>query len=115
MRITEKHYTPEQLGTLAKRGTARGRAGIEQAQAAWVEVSDGLERARAAGIDPADPHVQELVDRADALIDGFAGGDAAIRASLEQLYLDEGPDRASRGLFTREAFEYTARARAART
>lgn len=59
--------------------------------------------------------MQGLVGRADALIEAFTGGNPAMRASLERLYREEGPERASGGLITPEGFEYMARARAART
>jgi hypothetical protein len=58
--------------------------------------------------------VQRLIDRADALIDSFTGGDPGLRAALERMHEQGGPERASRGLVVREAFDFVARVRAAR-
>ena len=61
--------------------------------AAWVKLIGEIERERAAGTDPADPRVRQLLERVDALIEAFTGGDARIRASLERTYKEEGPEK----------------------
>jgi hypothetical protein len=58
--------------------------------------------------------VQALARRSDELIEMFTGGDPGIRASLQRLYEDQGPERASRGMATPELQEYLRRAHAAR-
>ena len=61
--------------------------------AAWVKLIGEVERERAAGTNPADPRVRQLLERVDALIEAFTGGDARIRASLERTYKEEGPEK----------------------
>jgi TipAS antibiotic-recognition domain len=82
---------------LADRAAELGPAEIEHGQAAWVELSEEIERERAAVTDPADPRVQQLLERVDALIEAFTGGDPEMGASLERMYAEEGPERASAG------------------
>ena len=65
-------------------------------------------------VDPADPRVQEQIDKAEELIDQFTGGDPATRASLGRMYQEGGPELASRGTFDAELFDYMKAARAAR-
>ena len=67
-----------------------------------------------AGTDPADLRAQDLVARADALIEAFTGGDDGIRYSLGRMYREQGPERASRGMVKPELAEYLKWARAAR-
>jgi MerR family transcriptional regulator, thiopeptide resistance regulator len=114
MTMIEKHYTPDQLETLARRREQLGPEAIADAEREWAELYAEVERDREAGTDPADPRVQALAARAEALVERFTGGDPAIQASLERLYAEEGPQRASRGMVEPEAFDYLARARRAR-
>jgi hypothetical protein len=58
--------------------------------------------------------VQALARRSAELIAMFTGGDPGIRASLQRLYEDLGPERASHGVATPELQDYLTRAHAAR-
>ena len=110
----ERHYTDEQLAQLEQRRQALGPEAIERVQQEWVELYAQLERHRAAGVDAGAPEVQALARRSAELIAMFTGGDPGIRASLQRLYEDQGPERASHGVATAELQEYLARAHAAR-
>jgi DNA-binding transcriptional MerR regulator len=110
----ERYYTPEQLERLEQRREALGPEAIERVQREWAELYTELERHRAAGVDPAAPEVQALGRRSDELIEMFTGGDPGIRASLQRLYEEQGPERASHGMATPELQEYLQRAQAAR-
>lgn len=110
----ERYYTPEQLQQLEQRRQTLGAEAIERVQQEWAELYAELERYRAAGVDPAAPEVQALARRSGELIELFTGGDPGIRASLQRLYEEQGPERASRGMITPELHEYLARANAAR-
>ena len=55
-----------------------------------------------------------LVARWNSLIEQFTGGDPGIRASLQELYETEGPDRASHGAVSAETMAYAKRAMDAR-
>ena len=93
----ERYYTPEQLEQLAARRRARARRACERAQEDWARLIAEVEAERAAGTDPADPRLDPLIERWNALVEQFTGGDPGIRASLQRLYETEGPERASRG------------------
>ncbi len=58
----------------------------------------------------ADPRLTPLIERWNALIEQFTGGDPGIRASLQKLYETEGPERASHGAANAETMEYAKRA-----
>jgi MerR family transcriptional regulator, thiopeptide resistance regulator len=114
MTMIEKYYSDEQLAELARRREALGPGGMEQAQRDWAELYADVEHEQRAGTDPADPRAQALVARADALIEAFTAGDPGIRASLEHMYREQGPENASRGMVKPKLAEYLNAARAAR-
>jgi MerR family transcriptional regulator, thiopeptide resistance regulator len=110
MTTMERYYTPEQLEQLEARAAALGDDGLRRAEADWAELIAAVEAERAAGTDPADPRLDPLVERWTALLEQFTGGDPGIRASLQQLYDSEGPERASRGAVSAETMAYARRA-----
>jgi DNA-binding transcriptional MerR regulator len=110
MTTMERYYTPEQLEQLERRRQALGPEGMERVQREWADLYAELERHRAAGTDPGASEVQALVRRSRELIEQFTGGDPGIRASLQRMYDEEGPERASRGMATPELTEYLRRA-----
>ena len=113
MTMIESYYTPDQLAGLDERRRQLGPDGIERAQREWAELIEAVESERAAGTDPGDPRVQELARRWEGLIEQFTGGDPEIRASLERMYREQGPQKASRGMVDPELMGYMARAREA--
>jgi MerR family transcriptional regulator, thiopeptide resistance regulator len=114
MTTMERYYTPEQLEHLEQRRQELGPEGMERVQREWAELYAVLERHRAAGTDPGAAEVQALARRSSELIEQFTGGDPGIRASLQRLYDEQGPERASRGMATPELTEYLRRAHEAR-
>jgi DNA-binding transcriptional MerR regulator len=110
----ERYYTPEQLEQLGERAEELGELGLARAQDDWTRLIAAVEAERQAGTDPADPRLTPLVERWNALIEQFTGGDPGIRASLQKLYETEGPERASHGAVSAETMEYAQRAIAAR-
>jgi DNA-binding transcriptional MerR regulator len=110
----ERYYTPEQLRQLSERADSLGESGLKRAQDDWARLIAEVEAERQAGTDPADPRLTPLVERWNALIEQFTGGDPGIRASLQRLYDAEGPERASRGAVSGETMEYARRAVEAR-
>ena len=110
----EHYYAPEQLDQLEQRRNVLGEEGMQRAQQEWVDLIAEFEAERAAGTDPADVRVQALVARADDLIEQFTGGDAGIRASLQRVYEDKGPEQASRGTMNAEGMAYMQHAREVR-
>jgi DNA-binding transcriptional MerR regulator len=114
MTMSERYYTPEQLEQLEARRSELGDEGMEQAQRDWADLIAEMDAARQAATDPADPHVQALADRWQALIEAFTGGDPGIKASLNRMYAEEGPAKASRGAVNPELMDYVGRVMAAR-
>ena len=112
-RMTE-YYTPEQLAQLEARADALGPEGMRRAQDAWTELIAEVEAERAAGTDPADPRLDPLIARWTGLIEQFTGGDPGIRASLQRLYDEQGPEEASRGAVNGATMAYAQAAMAAR-
>jgi hypothetical protein len=110
MTMHEQYYTPEQLEQLAARREALGEEGMRKAQDDWTELIAAVEAEREQGTDPADPRVQALMDRWQALIQAFTGGDAGITASLKRMYSEQ----ASRGAMSAGLQEYVGRAMEAR-
>ncbi|MGI8706840.1 MAG: MerR family transcriptional regulator [Actinomycetota bacterium] len=110
MMDVEKYYTPEQLSQLDERRKQLGDEGIERSQRDWAELIADVQREREAGTDPGDPRMQELAGRWQGLIDAFTGGDPGIFNSLQSMYDDQGPEKASRGMVDPEAMSYMHRA-----
>jgi len=110
MMDVEKYYTPEQLSQLDERRKQLGDEGIERSQRDWAELIADVQREREAGTDPGDPRMQELAGRWQGLIDAFTGGDPGIFNSLQSMYNDQGPEKASRGMVDPEAMSYMHRA-----
>lgn len=113
MTMIEKHYTPEQLAQLEARADELGPGGMERAQQDWAELIAAVRAERERGTDPTDPRVLELARRWQALVEAFTGGDAGIASSLAQMYDQEGPEQASRGMVDPGLLEYLGRAQAA--
>src|SRR4051794_21733202 len=114
MTMSEQYYTPEQLEQLEARRAALGEEGMAKAQRDWADLIAEMDAERVAGTDPADPRVQALADRWQALISAFTGGDAGITASLKRMYEHEGAPKASRGAMSPELSGYVQRGMAAR-
>jgi DNA-binding transcriptional MerR regulator len=115
MSMFEKYYTPEQMEQLEQRRRELGEDGIKAVENEWRELFAALRRHRLDGTDPADPAVQRLSRRAGELIRMFTGGDPGIEASLQRMYEQEGPQKASRGMADPEDLAYLDKARAARS
>jgi DNA-binding transcriptional MerR regulator len=115
MSMFEKYYTQEQLAQLEQRKRDLGDDAIKASEDAWRDLFSTLREHRLKGTDPADPAVQELSRRAGELIHMFTGGDPAIEASLQRMYQTEGPEKASRGMASREDLEYLEKARLSRS
>jgi DNA-binding transcriptional MerR regulator len=115
MSMFEKYYTPEQLQQLEQRRQDLGDDAIKAVEQEWKELYAEVRRHREQGTDPADPAVQRLVTRSGELIQMFTGGDPGITASLQRMYQQEGPQRASRGMADPEDLAYLDKARASRS
>jgi hypothetical protein len=106
MMDVEKYYTPEQLAQLEERREEMGVEAIEQSQRDWAELIAEVQREREAGTDPGGARMQELAGRWQSLIDAFTGRDPEIFKSLQRMYQEQGPEKASRGMVDPEAMSY---------
>src|SRR5262245_4378129 len=93
MTMIENYYTPEQMESFRKRNAEAAAAGVdlaEQGTVAWQELLAQLEVEMESGTDPADPKVQALEKRRQALVNAFSGGDKAIEENLERMWKEQG-------------------------
>jgi DNA-binding transcriptional MerR regulator len=115
MSMFEKYYSPEQLAQLAERKQQLGDEHIKAVEQEWAEIFAAVREHRLNGTDPADPGPQAIRRRTDELVEEFTGGDPGIRDSLRNLYANEGPERASRGMVNAEDMAYLEAIRQARS
>jgi len=96
MTMIESYYTPEQMESFRKRSAEVAAAGVDLAQqaqegtAAWNELLAQLKVEMEKGTDPADPKVQALEKRRQALVNLVSGGDKAIEENLERMWKEQG-------------------------
>ena len=91
--MIENYYTPEQLESFRKRSAEAAAAGVDltqQGTAAWQELLAQLKVEMDSGTDPADPKVQALEKRRQALVNAFSGGDKAIEENLKRMWTEQG-------------------------
>jgi DNA-binding transcriptional MerR regulator len=96
MTMIENYYTPEQLESFRKRAEEAAAAGQDPAQLAqqgtadWNALLEDYRVEMEKGTDPADPKLQALEKRRQALVSAFSGGDAAIEQNLKRLWTEQG-------------------------
>lgn len=96
MATVQRSYTREQLEQLAARREQLGPEGMAKAQADWADLIAEAAAARGRGVGPADAEATALARRWHALIQAFTGGDPGVRANLQRVYEEQGPEQASR-------------------
>ncbi|MCU1641388.1 MAG: MerR family transcriptional regulator [Nocardia sp.] len=84
--ILEQYFTQEQLAQLAQRREELGEQHIQRAESAWGELIPQVDAAIAAGMDPTSVQAQQLAARWMQLLEGFHGGDAGLRDSMNRMY-----------------------------
>jgi DNA-binding transcriptional MerR regulator len=109
----EKHYTEEQLQTLAARRQQLGEARIREVEAEWPVLIAQVRAEMDKGTDPASDAVQRLAARWQALVDEFTGGDPGIARSAAKVLREE-PAAQERTGIDAAIFDYIGRAMAAR-
>jgi DNA-binding transcriptional MerR regulator len=93
MTMIETYYTPEQMESFRKRSAEAAAAGVDltqQGTVAWQELLAQLKVEMDSGTDPADPKVQALEKRRQALVNAFSGGDKAIEENLQRMWTEQG-------------------------
>jgi DNA-binding transcriptional MerR regulator len=109
MTMIENYYTPEQLESFRKRREADPE-GTEklarQGQADWAALMAEYTAAMEQGIDPADPKVQALETRRQALVNAFTGGDKGIEQNLKRLWTEQGDKLSAQYGYHPKVMEY---------
>lgn len=113
MTMIEKYYTPEQLEQLKQRKEEVGDARIKEVEAEWPQLMAEVQAAMDAGIEPADPKVQDMARRWVGLVNEFTGGDPGIFKSLSSMYANEDNVRGMNVPQMREMMAYIQKAMAA--
>jgi len=93
MTMIESYYTPEQMESFRTRSAEAAAAGEDltrQGTAAWQELLAQLKVEMDSGTDPADPKVQALEQRRQALVSAFSGGDKAVEENLKRMWTEQG-------------------------
>ena len=110
MKMTDRYYTRDQQEQLRRRREQLGEAGIAAAEHDWAELIAAVGAERDAGTEPTAPRMLELARRWRGLIEQFTGADDGIRASLSEMYREQGAQTASRGTIDAELMAYVGEA-----
>ena len=109
--MRESHFTPEQLAQAKQR---HQEAGFAERFAEWqrlgAEIAGDITTHAERGTDPADPAVQELARRWTEVMRDMAGGDRSVISSIYAKIEGKGPETATRGVLTPQAWDYLKRA-----
>ncbi len=107
----ERHFTPEQMQAIERRGKELGADAIAKTQDEWTALIAEVQAAMSRGADPGSPEVQGLAGRWRELVERFTGGDAGIAAGVREVWKQEGDAiRARHGGPDPAMFEYIGRA-----
>src|SRR6516164_10115686 len=109
MTMIENYYTPEQLESFRKRREADPEGAeklARQGQADWAELMAQYTAEMQKGTDPADPRVQALEKRRQALVNAFTGGDAAIEQNLRRMWMEQGDKLSAQFGYDPKVMEY---------
>src|SRR5262249_9088910 len=96
MTMIENYYTPEQMEYFRKRAEEAAARGEDIAQIAqkgtadWNALLADYTAEMQKGTDPADPKLQALEKRRQALVSAFSGGDPGIEQNLKRLWTEQG-------------------------
>ena len=113
MTMHQRYYTPDQLDKLEQRRRSIGEDTIKDVEREWAEIFATLRAEMEAGTDPADPKLRPIAQRGRELLAMFTGGDAGIKQSLNEMWLNEDPAKLSHGMVDAEVMAYYGRVQAA--
>ena len=101
----EKHFTPEELERIRKRGEVVGTDRIREVEAEWPKLIEEVRAEMEQGTDPKSAKVQALAKRWMALVNEFTGGDQQIAQKVKKMY-DEEPQMRERSGLDPKLFAY---------
>jgi DNA-binding transcriptional MerR regulator len=110
MNMIENYYTPEQMEYLKKRREEVGEEVIQRTPNDWAELNEAFRLEMEAGTDPSDPKLLPLLQRRQALIDLFTGGNEGVLASVTRLWQEKGTEMAGPFGYDTKVMEYMAKA-----
>lgn len=116
MSMIENYYTPEQMESFRKRNEEAAAAGQDltrQGTADWAELMAQYTAEMQKGTDPADPRVQAIEKRRQALVSAFSGGDPAIEENCKRLWMEQGDKLAAQFGYAPGVMEYLGKVAAA--
>jgi DNA-binding transcriptional MerR regulator len=105
----EKYYTTDQLERLERRREEVGEEAIAEAERGWAEVFATVRSEMDAGTDPRDPRLDSCRQRVRELLEAITGGEADMRASMNEMWSNEEPETLTRGMVDRELRDYYTR------
>ena len=111
--MLDKYYTPEQRDLLDARAEALGADGLEAAQNQWSKLIAAVRAQMEAGAEPTSEPVVALARQWREMVAAFTGGHPGIAQSLQTMYAEEGPEKASRGMMDGAIWGYISQAMAA--
>jgi DNA-binding transcriptional MerR regulator len=88
--MTEKHFTPEQLGRIRDRRAELGEEVLRQKQAEWAALIAEARAEMERGTDPGDARVQALAERWQHLVQFTTGGDPEMARAIKRHWEEEG-------------------------
>jgi MerR family transcriptional regulator, thiopeptide resistance regulator len=107
MTMIENYYTPEQMEQFRQRAAAPGgKEATQKGTADWGELMAAYTAEMKKGTDPADPKVQALEQRRQALVNAFTGGDPAIEQNLKRLWTEQGDKLSAQYGYDPKVMEY---------
>ena len=105
------HFTPEPLAQAKQR---HQEPGFAEKLAEWkrrgTEIAEDVQAHSERGTDPADPAVQELARWWIGVMEDLADGDRFMISSIYARIEGKGPEAATQGVLTAQAWEYLKRA-----
>ena len=104
--MIEKYYTRDQQEYLKQRYEEVGEERIAQVQNEWAELIAAARTAMEEGEDPMSEPVLEIARKWNGLVEEFTGGNPGVTASLNRMYQQEGPEKASHGMMDPAIFEF---------
>ena len=107
--VREPYVTGQQRARWKRRHGADGGALAEWQRRAGALDADARRLAQA-GVDPSDAAALDLARRWSALMDDMSGGDRAVVSSIYAKLDGKGPEAATRGAVSVEAWEFVKRA-----
>lgn len=102
----EKYYTPDQLERVERRRADVGEEAVAAGEREWDEIFAIVRREMQAGTDPRDARLDSCRQRVRELLEAISGGEADLRAAMDEMWANEDPETITRGMVDRELKDY---------